>query len=232
MILRPRTAVPHVNPRPPLPASLGVDRSHFHDAFDGRRLAPEWEMLRTPREQWYRLSENGLTLAARSESISGDGNPSFLGLRQRHAEMTFETQLHYQPLRDGDHAGLVAFADELHYYFVGLYRTAGGNQVVVAARNGADDPDEGRIIANIPYPGSGSGALRLRIEARGDTYDFSYAVGPGPWISLLANADGTILASELTNQFTGTMLGVYAVCKALPAAFLGGSRHNGFQEVP
>ena len=48
------------------------------------------------------------------------------------------------------------------------------------------------------------------MSARGAAYDFAYAIGRGPWIELLANADGRMLASELTHPFTGTMIGVYA----------------------
>jgi alpha-N-arabinofuranosidase len=83
--------------------------------------------------------------------------------------------------------------------------------LVIAARNGAGDPDEGRILAAIPYTGAPGEAIRLRITARGAAYDFSYAIAHEPWRILLADADGRILASEATNQFTGTLIGVYAV---------------------
>ncbi len=109
-----------------------------------------------------------------------------------------------------------AFADEGHHYFLGLCKTPQGVRLVVALRNGAGDPDEGRIIASAPSSVASREALRLRISARGAEYDFSYATGGGPWVSLLSNADGRVLASERTNQFTGTLMGVYAVRSAAP----------------
>jgi xylan 1,4-beta-xylosidase len=204
--------VPQVHPRPPLPAARLVDRSRWRDAFDSIRLAPDWEMIRTPTEAWYRVAEKsaGLTIQARAVSISGNGNPSFLGKRQRHAAAVVETELRYSPTQNGDCAGLVAFADERHHYFLGLCRTAEGAQLVVAVRNGAADPEQGRILAAAPYAAAAGRAIRLRISARGAEYDFSYAVADEDWRVLLAHADGRLLASEASNLFTGTLIGVYA----------------------
>jgi hypothetical protein len=50
----------------------------------------------------------------------------------------------------------------------------------------------------------------LRVEAKGAAYDFSYAIGSGPWTKLVADADARPLASELSNQFTGVVIGVVA----------------------
>ena len=211
-VLPSKTAVPHVLLRPPLPSTAIIDRSHWRERFDSNKLSPDWEMLRTPRTNWYRLGKKTgtLTLQARAESISGSGNPSFLAKRQRHQNAVVETEVRYVPVRTGDRAGLVVFADERHHYFLGLWETQHGPQLVVAVRNGAADPDDGRIIAAAPYTWAPGGAVRLQASACGANYDFAYAIGRGPWIQLLANADGRMLASELTNLFTGTMLGVYA----------------------
>ncbi len=211
-ILPAGTPVPQIHLRPQLPAGPLVDRSRWRDAFDARRLSPDWEMIRTPTVAWYRWAENpsGLTIQARAVSISGTGNPSFLGLRQRHAAAVVETELRYTPARNGDRAGLVAFADERHHYFLGLSQTADGVKLVVAVRNGAADPGEGRIIAAVPYSTAPARPVRLRINARGAAYDFSYAIADEDWRVLLADADGRLLASEPTNQFTGVLIGVYA----------------------
>jgi xylan 1,4-beta-xylosidase len=204
--------VPQVHPRPQLPLGAVTDRSRWRDSFATRQLSPDWEMIRTPAESWYRLAEEtpGLTIQARAVSISGAGNPSFLGKRQRHASAVVETELRYTPARIGDRAGLVAFADERHHYFLGLCQTADGAKLVVAVRDGAADPEDGRIIAALPYSSIPGRSLRLRISARGATYDFSYAGPDEDWRMLLAAADGRLLASEPTNQFTGTLIGVYA----------------------
>jgi xylan 1,4-beta-xylosidase len=215
-ILPPKAPVPLSADRPRLPSTSPVDRSHWQDTFDSPRLAHDWEMIRAPAGHWYTLSPGRLTLEARPASISGNENPSFLGKRQRHADAVLDAELRYIPQRIGDRAGLVAFADERHHYFLGLCQTTEGAKLVVAVRNGAEDPEDGRIIAAQPYEGDVGAAIRLRIAARGAEYDFSYALAGAPWRLLLGNADGRILASEPTNQFTGTLIGVYAERGALP----------------
>jgi len=87
--------------------------------------------------------------------------------------------------------------------------------LVVAVRSGAD-PQDGRIAAATPYAGAPGAAIRLRVTARGAEYDFSYALPGEDWRVLLAHADGTVLASERTNLFTGTLIGVYAARDADP----------------
>ena len=216
-VLPSKTLVPQVHRRPMPSAGLVVDQSQWRDAFDSRRLAPDWEMIRTPHELWYSVAtSSGLTLQARGVSIGGSANPSFLGKRQRHADAELETELHYAPARIGDRAGLVAFADQRHYYFLGLCQTAAGANLVVALRNGAADPEDGRVIAAAAYSSAPGQALRLRITARGGAYDFWYAAAGAEWQELLADANGRILASEVSNQFTGTLIGVYAARAVLP----------------
>jgi xylan 1,4-beta-xylosidase len=217
-ILPPKTPVPHTQSRPQLPSTVIVDRSHWRDQFDSQKLSSDWEMIRTPAENWYSLSSNPgtLTLQARAVSISSSANPSFLGKRQRHENAVIETEFRYTPVRNGDRAGLVAFADEQHHYFLGLCQTVTGPMLVVAVRNGVDDPQEGRIVAATSYTGVPGGAIHLRIQARGAAYDFSYAIAGEAFRVLLADADGRILTSEATNQFTGTVIGVYAARSSIP----------------
>jgi xylan 1,4-beta-xylosidase len=210
-ILAPKTPVPRVHARPRLPQSAAVDRSHWRDSFDTHRLAPDWEMIRMPAESWYRFAVNGgLEIQARQASISGDGNPSFLGKRQRHENAAMETEIPFPSLAMGERAGVAAFADERHHYFFGLARTVDGTELVVALRDGAGDPEDGRIIASAPVAGAPIESIRLRMSAHGAKYDFHYAIAGGAWRALFVNADGKMLASEPTNQFTGTLMGLYA----------------------
>ena len=210
LILPPKTLVPQVLPRPDLPAGKPVDRARWRDDFTAQALSPEWVMARQPRERWYRLAPHALTLTARTDPISGTGNPSFLARRQEHSFATVETEVRYAPSRAGDRAGLAAFADEQHYYFVGVVQTAKGPAVAVSMRNGAVDPASGIVIASRPLATGNRQPVRLRVEAKGAAYDFSYAVGRGKWTRLVTDADARPLASERSNQFTGVVIGVLA----------------------
>ena len=148
-------------------------------------------------------------------SISGSGNPSFLGLRQRHAAAVVETQFRYAPARNGDRAGLVAVADERHHYFLGLCQTADRMELVVPSATRGGSREEPHHRRGTLFSGAGT-ARPPAITARRAAYDFSYAIADGDWQLLLADADGRLLASEPTNQFTGVLIGVYAARAASP----------------
>lgn len=209
MILPAGRLVPQALRRPDLPLGPSRQVATWRETFVTPRLAPEWVMLRQPSAQWYSLGSGGLTLHARAESIAGTGNPSFLARRQQHSYATIETAMTYRPVRVGDRAGMVVFADEQHYFFIGVHQGNKGASIVVSKRDGADDPAAGRMIAAVPYPAS-AGRLRLRIVAKGPTHDFAYALPGGQWQTLVAEADGRLLASERSNQFTGTVVGILA----------------------
>jgi xylan 1,4-beta-xylosidase len=193
-------------PRPPVPTQGDFA---VHDAFKGPRLALGWEMLRTPRERWWRLSSAGLALTPRPEPLGGTGQPSFLGRRQQHVFATASVTLRYAPARPGDKAGLAAFQNESHYLLIAVAKDAGGQTVVQAERRaGAADPVDGGVMASAPL--HGAGPVRLRIEARGGRYDLDYAEAGGPWRTLVKDADGTQLSTETAGGFVGVTIGPYA----------------------
>jgi xylan 1,4-beta-xylosidase len=182
--------------------------STWRDDFLTPTLSPEWLMLRTPKQLWFRLAPHALSLTPQATSLSKRDNPSFLALRQRHQDAVVETEIRYVPEDEGDHAGLAIFADENHHYFCGIWQTANGPMLVVSKRNGIDDPQNGKIVAAAPV--TLDAPIRLRIATRGPHIVFSYAATNSDWQQLGQSEDGTILASEVTNQFTGTVIGVYA----------------------
>jgi xylan 1,4-beta-xylosidase len=206
LILPPKTIVPQVAAGPEQHPVM----NHWRDDFNAADLGPGWLVLRTPKDRWFNLTDNpgALTLTPRAVSLSSTGNPSFLAIRQQHHKAVVETELRFAPSRPSDRAGLAILADEQHHYFFGLEQASAGPQLVVAKRNGAGDPENGRIIAqkslNTGEP------IRLRLELRGAAIDFSFVASNGQWEPLLKGADGTILASEATNQFTGAVIGLLA----------------------
>ena len=215
-ILTGQATVPYVHARPNLSRQAAATVPHsgnfsVRDEFDAPVLAPYWEMLRTPRERWYDLTSvrGSLTLRARPESLSGRGQPSFLGRRQQHGSATASTAMWYVPARAGDRAGIVAFHNESHYYFLGLVHD--GTAPVLELRRRAWRGETGdSVVASVPIAVSPTTPLYLQIRAREDRYDFLYATKPNAWQTLVADADGTILSTKVAGGFVGTMFGIYA----------------------
>ncbi len=212
-ILPKATAVPYVVQSPYPRSKNKTSWSGWKDDFASAVLDRQWLMLRSPTEKWFHLNGKSgtLMLDARPVSMSDRINPSFLGVRQRHSAMQLETEMRFTPEKTGDRAGLVAFADEAHHYFIGLEQRPGGPQLVVRQRAQSTAPAEGALLASTPYAGSPGGPIYLKISAKGPLYDFSYRLPGQPWKSLMSKADGRILATEYDGLlFTGTVIGPYA----------------------
>lgn len=209
VVTRPGETVPAVAARPALPASLSPPDA-VRDSFDAPApaLARSWLFVRAPRTRWWRIADGALEIAPRAQRIGEPGQPSFVARRQQHSHATAETSLRFDPLVPGAKAGLVAYQDDAHYYFVGLVNDGGRRVLRVERRASASDSVDGRVLASTPLPNRG--ALRLRIRARGGAYDFAYAADAGGWRTILPDADGTILSTKVAGGFVGATLGLYA----------------------
>jgi xylan 1,4-beta-xylosidase len=222
--------VPWVHRRPDLPLEPGsVPRAGnfaVRDDFESPDLPPHWNVIRTPRERWYDLDAptGSLTLRARPVALGSAGQPSFVARRQQHAHAAASTSMRYAADRPGDRAGLAAFYDDRHFFLLAVTRAGDGSpEVRLERRTGsyAAPPGDGRaadrgmvagseVVARAPIPGSGGDRIRLRIEARGGVYDFSYAIGDDDWLLLAGDIDGTVLSTHVAGGFVGAFFGLYA----------------------
>jgi alpha-N-arabinofuranosidase len=207
--------VPYAHRRPALPAQPAAPfplSGNFavRDEFDADGLAPSWLMIRTPREPWHRLEAGGLVLRARRAPMGATLQPSFVGRRQQHTNASASTELRYEPATAGEEAGLVAFQNDEHYYFLGLTRDGDGRTIVCVKKRAGAGP--AAVIASTPI--ESRGRVFLRIDARGGRYDFQYSLREGEWTPLLRDADGAILSTRIAGGFVGTVIGMYASSEA------------------
>jgi xylan 1,4-beta-xylosidase len=219
VLTRGKELVPHVAPRPDLPAQPApaiplTGNFTLREEFDGP-LPGYWMTLRTPRESWYDLkTEPGaIRLKARPQSIGAFAQPSYLGRRQQHMHATIDAAMRYAPAKDGARSGLVALQNDEYYYFFGLENLGGITQLVLRKRAGSDEPADGEVIKALPFPITTPTlipSVELRIEARAAEYDFSYRPPGRDWILLAGKQDGTILSTETAGGFVGATVGIYA----------------------
>jgi xylan 1,4-beta-xylosidase len=206
--------IPYVHARPDLPPQAApVPASGafaVRDEFGGPKLPPYWMMMRNPRETWWSLSGGALRLRARPVALGDNGNPSFLARRQQHGNAAASTELRYCPRRDGDEAGLAALQNDAAWYLLAVGETDGKPVLELKRRASEGEPAGGTVIASAPLPVSCGAPIRLRIEARGGAYDFSWAAPGGPWRTLRRGADGTMLSTKQAGGFVGAVFGLYA----------------------
>jgi alpha-N-arabinofuranosidase len=175
----------------------------WRDEFDGAALSPLWVMLRCPRDAWWRLADGKLSLTPRPDVLSAPGQPAFLGRRLQHARFEAGTSLAV-PAGLGVSAGLVAFQNETHHYFLGVRQGAAGAEIFLE-RLAGQPPEK---LASRPI--GGSGPVQLRIVGADKNLEFSYATKPGEWQVLMADADATVLTTQAAGGFVGAMVGVHA----------------------
>lgn len=189
------------NPAVPLNGNFTL-RDEFQDAT----LPMIYNFIRTPRENWYSLENDLLLIQARNNPIDKLGQPSFIGRRQQHNYCSAIVSLQYNPTKSGDKAGLVAFQNKTHYYFIGI--TLKDEKMAIVLEQGSTNGPVEITSSNIEI--ENSEPVYLKIEARGKYYDFYYALQPDDWQLLKEDIDGTLLSTNVAGGFVGTYFGMYA----------------------
>lgn len=212
LILPPGQPVPlvAVAPRlpaaPPSPTPLNGNFT-WRDDFTSPVLAPVWNSLRGPSDAWLSLTghSGALTLMPHADLISGPGFPAFIARRQQNADFTVTTELRL-PVEAGASAGLVAFQNETHHFFLAVRARAGSAEIFLERADGGT----ATTIATADLPAPAPDTVQLRITTEGRICTFSYAGPDGAWHVLRAGEDATILSTRTADGFVGTMLGLYA----------------------
>ncbi len=217
-ITSPGETIPYVHQRPalpvqPAPAIPMAGDFTVRDEFDGPTLAPYWMMMRNPRESWFDFTTRpgALTLTARPVGLGDNANPSFLGRRQQHLNGEASTSVQWKPAKDGDRAGIAAVQSDEFWYQLAVTQADGVRVVQLIRRAGPDEAKEGVIVATAPLSSSEDAAVRLRIVAREDLYDFDYSEAAEGWTNLASDVDGTILSTRKAGGFVGVTMGPFAV---------------------
>ena len=192
--IRMRETAPELPPHP-WPSEPACDH------FDSETLSHHWNFIRTPREQFYSLTERPghLRLNLRPERLSDLCNPSFVGRRQQHINFAARTAFDFSPQTDSECAGLVLLQNnDYHFRFV----RRGEEMLLIERKKG-----EERVLGFSPIHG---GRLYLKVEARGQDYSFFYSAAPELWVQDGENADGRLLSTQVAGGFVGAYIGLYA----------------------
>jgi alpha-N-arabinofuranosidase len=190
-------------PVPDLPEAT-CPQMPARDDFDVATLALQWNFLRTPRDEFYSLSERSghLRLRLRPQQLSEPANPSFVGRRQQHIHFRVQCSMEFTPQSEHECAGLVLIQNNnFHFRFVvtkaakpvlRLIKRSQGNEEILAERS------------------INAAKLYLKVEAHEQAYAFYFADKPEEWQALAEEADGRILSTPVAGGFVGTYIAMYA----------------------
>src|SRR5690606_3333815 len=135
--------------------------------FTSEKLDYRWIGLRGPREDFMRITKNGVKIKPFEVSIKEKKPTSTLFHRQQHKNFSFTTTMTYEPRSEKDLAGITALQSETFNYVFGVTKKANKNYLVLQrTEKGAS-----KILAAKEI--SLKDKIQLRVEANQDDYTFS-----------------------------------------------------------
>ncbi|MFE5317745.1 glycoside hydrolase family 43 protein [Paenibacillus sp. NPDC056579] len=175
------------------------------DHFDSAELGMQWNFIRTPRGEFWSLSERPghLRLKLKPERITDSVNPSFVGRRQQHMDFAARTVMEFTPSSKGETAGLVLLQNPDYQYRMEYGWSEEGSKLSLIQRKAGEEA----VLASLPMTAS---KLYFKVEAIGQAYSFYYAMEQEQWLPLVESADGTLLSSDVAGGFIGAYMGMYA----------------------
>ncbi|WP_319226292.1 glycoside hydrolase family 43 protein [Draconibacterium orientale] len=182
----------------------------YNEDFSSDDLDKRWIGLRGPREAFIEKAKNGIQINPFAANVKEVKPTSTLFYRQMHNSFSYAATLDYKPESEKDLAGIVALQSENANYVFGVTKQ-GDDYVLVLQRNfkrrfrGEMDS---KVIASTKI--ELSQPLRLQVSAKGDKYEFSYAVEGADFVRLGETVSGDILSTDVAGGFTGCLLGLYA----------------------
>lgn len=183
------------------------------DDFNSDKLGYQWNFLRTPRANFYSLTERPgfMRLKLMPESITKWENPSFVGRRQQHINFMAYAAIDFEPKNESESAGIVLLQNN-DYHFRVEKLLSGGKPVIRLTRR---EKGIETILAENPLS---SKTFYIIVGAKGQDYGFSYSTDDKNWTILKEKEDGRILSRTLAGGFIGAYIGMYASSNGVPSS--------------
>ncbi|WP_340110733.1 glycoside hydrolase family 43 protein [Maribellus mangrovi] len=182
----------------------------YEEDFSSKQLDYRWIGLRGPREAFIEKAKNGIQIQPFDTNIKEMKPTSTLFYRQMHKNFSFGASIDYVPKSEKDLAGLTCLQNEYSNYVFGITKK-GDEYFVVLERNAGSRVRRqynSEILASTKI--TLDNPLRLKVEAKGDAYQFSYSTNDTDFVNLGGTVSGDILSTDVAGGFTGCLLGLYA----------------------
>lgn len=175
------------------------------DNFDSDQLDYIWNFIRTPREQFWTLTERRgyLRIKLKPAGINELANPAFIGRRQQHINFSAAIVMDFRPNNENETAG-IALIQNNAFHFRFEYALRNGQNVIrlVQFTQGVET-----ILTEKAFTVE---HIYLKVTAHGQEYNFYYGPNAETGEILLENADGRILSTDIAGGFVGTYIGMFA----------------------
>ncbi len=184
----------------------------WKDDFNAPTLSFEWNMIRTPEENWYRIENGKLILSAIEKNIYNKVNPAFLGRRQQHITFTAKTAFAFTPKTDNELAGMVLLQNESNNIVVG--KTIQNGKMVLLAENRIKGVNS--TVAALEIPAMDVDAtVSIYLEVNEGACTIYYSFNKQPRQLLAKQIDIKHLSTKIAGGFVGSYVGVYATASSM-----------------
>ncbi|WP_068504416.1 glycoside hydrolase family 43 protein [Paenibacillus kribbensis] len=187
----------------------------IRDDFNRSDLDMEWIFLRNPKPDSWTLKEHPgyLTLRGNEMTLDDTGSPAFVGRRLCHFTCHIATLLEFEPVNDGDEAGLTVYMNEKYHYDLAITLMNGQKKMVLRKTVGSLQVEKTYDCLQ--------GPVILQVEAQPEQFKFSFC-HPKLEAVEVGKGESHLLSTEVAGGFTGIIIAMYASCKSgwpAPARF-------------
>lgn len=182
-----------------------------YDDFTRTSLSSVWNSLRTPRDNWYEITNSDLVIQCRTATIRSGENPSFLARRQQHQNFSASIGMTFLPGQPGQKAGLVLFQHENHNYFLGVKEINNRMEVFLEKSRIVNGRPSAEIVAAQNTGIKPGKKIYLKVSGEMPSLHFFYSTNGRSWNPLVSDQDATFLSTATAGGFVGTYIGMYAV---------------------
>ena len=176
----------------------------FSEDFQSEKLDYRWIGLRGPREAFISRNKKGFQIEPMQADITELKPTATLFHRQMHRSFTFTTTMEYKPASSKDLAGITCYQNERFNYLFGITRKDGDYHILLQRTEEGTSKVLASKKIDLDNP------IELKVQARGDQYEFSYALDGENFEILGGSVSGDILSTNVAGGFTGAMIGLYA----------------------
>ena len=177
----------------------------INDDFIDENLDLRWTFIRAPEDKTFSLSENPgfLRLYSKSSSIENRKRFSFIGMRQKESDFTFEIKMEFSPKNDNTESGMVHYQKEYSY----LMSTVKMVKKRFFLEQKLNEKNEKVVsLKKVPLK-KYNGNLILKVESKNDKYDFYYSLDNGVNFLFFNSIDAIKIYD---GNYTGALLGLFS----------------------
>ncbi|MFC2129416.1 family 43 glycosylhydrolase [Bacteroidota bacterium] len=191
--------------RPDLPWSP-VEEKPARDEFDDDELDLEWNMLRTPYTEWYKIEDGKLSIDLRKEVLDSLVNPSLIARRIEHHNFSASMSMNFSSAKKNEQAGMILYRrSTCHYQFL----KEKNELVMIKTKRG-----EKTEVARVKYKHD---KVILAVKGKGRELNFSYGPSEKEMKPMGDTQDTDVISFEIAEGFNGPYLGMYATSNGVPS---------------